>query len=170
MSQPKASEIVTVELGERSYPIHIGPGLLDRAGALIQPVMRGNRALVITDDQVAAIRALHTGMEACAVPADLQRYRDLNRRFHEAVFQASHRSYLIRNLLQLWSAFPTMLWSNVPRVAVTSVPDRNDPDNQEHAEVVAALGARDPERAEHAVRRHVEAAAAALMAAMRGEP
>ena len=127
-------------------------------------------ALAITDDHVAAIRALHTGMEACAVPADLQRYRDLNRRFHEAVFQASHRSYLIRNLLQLWSAFPTMLWSNVPRVAVTSVPDRNDPDNQEHAEVVAALGARDPERAEHAVRRHVEAAAAALMAAMRGEP
>ena len=55
MSQPKASEIVTVELGERSYPIHIGPGLLDRAGALIQPVMRGNRALVITDDQVAPL-------------------------------------------------------------------------------------------------------------------
>ena len=55
MSQPKASEIVTVELGERSYPIHIDPGLLDRAGALIQPVMRGNRALVITDDQVAPL-------------------------------------------------------------------------------------------------------------------
>jgi DNA-binding GntR family transcriptional regulator len=62
-----------------------------------------------------------------------------------------------------------MLWSNVPRVAVTSVPDRTDPDNAEHGAVVEALAARDPERAERAVRSHVEAAAAALMAAMRGE-
>ena len=41
---------------------------------------------------------------------------------------------------------------------------------EEHGEVVAALAARDPERAERAIRRHVEAAAAALMAAMRREP
>lgn len=127
-------------------------------------------ALAITEDEVLAIRALHVGMEACPIPADLQRYRDLNRRFHEAIVSASHRSYLIRTLLQLWSSFPTMLWSNVPRVAVTSVPDRNDPDNAEHGEIVAALAARDPERAGRAVRLHVEAAAAALMAAMRGEP
>ncbi len=127
-------------------------------------------ALAITEDEILAIRALHVGMEACAIPADLQRYRDLNRQFHEAIVSASHRSYLIRTLLQLWSSFPTMLWSNVPRVAVTSVPDRNDPDNAEHGEIVAALSARNPERAERAVHRHVEAAATALMAAMRGEP
>lgn len=47
--------IVSVDLGERGYDIHIGPDLLDRAGALIAPVMRGNRALVVTDDQVAPL-------------------------------------------------------------------------------------------------------------------
>jgi 3-dehydroquinate synthase len=47
--------IVPVELGERSYDIHIAPGLLDRAGELIQPLMRGNRALVVTDDRVAPL-------------------------------------------------------------------------------------------------------------------
>ena len=46
---------VTVELGDRSYPIRIGPGLLERAGELIQPMMRGNRALVVTDDRVAPL-------------------------------------------------------------------------------------------------------------------
>jgi DNA-binding GntR family transcriptional regulator len=123
-------------------------------------------AIAITVDEVAAIRGYQAGMEACEVPADLQRYRDLNRRFHVAIFSASRRSYLIRSLLQLWSSFPTMLWSNVPRVAVTSIPDRTDPDNAEHGEVVAALEAHDPDRAERAIRAHVESAAAALMAAM----
>jgi len=49
------TEALTVDLGERSYPIHIGPGLIDRAGELIQPVMRGNRALVVSDDRVAPL-------------------------------------------------------------------------------------------------------------------
>ncbi|OAN48702.1 3-dehydroquinate synthase [Paramagnetospirillum marisnigri] len=46
---------VRVELGERGYDIQIGQGLLERAGELIQPLMRGNRALVITDDRVAPL-------------------------------------------------------------------------------------------------------------------
>ncbi len=50
-----APEQVLVELGERSYPIHIGPGLLDRAGELIKPKMRGGRALVVTDANVAPL-------------------------------------------------------------------------------------------------------------------
>ncbi|MFD2232394.1 3-dehydroquinate synthase [Phaeospirillum tilakii] len=48
-------ETVTVALGERTYPIEIGPGLLDRAGELIRPLMRGERALVVSDDQVAPL-------------------------------------------------------------------------------------------------------------------
>lgn len=50
-----SSETVTVDLGDRTYPIHIGPGLLDRAGELILPVMSGNRVLIVTDDQVAPL-------------------------------------------------------------------------------------------------------------------
>jgi 3-dehydroquinate synthase len=53
MSQ--TTQVVKVELAERSYDIHIGPGLLERAGELIRPVMKGSRALVVTDDQVAPL-------------------------------------------------------------------------------------------------------------------
>ena len=44
---------VNVALGERSYPIHIGAGLLAHAGALIAPLIKGSRALVIADATVA---------------------------------------------------------------------------------------------------------------------
>ncbi len=44
---------VTVPLGTRSYPIHIGPGLLARAGELIRPLLPGTRVHVVTDDTVA---------------------------------------------------------------------------------------------------------------------
>jgi shikimate kinase/3-dehydroquinate synthase len=47
---------VTVRLGARSYRIAIGPGLLDRAGALAAPVMPRRRAVVIADQ---AVHALH---------------------------------------------------------------------------------------------------------------
>jgi 3-dehydroquinate synthase len=47
---------ITVDLGDRSYPIHIGPGLLDQAGALLRPSLPGGRALVVAD---ATVTALH---------------------------------------------------------------------------------------------------------------
>ena len=46
------SEVVTVGLGDRSYPIHIGPGLLARAGELLKPLARGP-VPVVTDAHVA---------------------------------------------------------------------------------------------------------------------
>ncbi len=45
------SEIVTVSLAERSYPIHIGPGLLARAGELLKPLAKGPLP-VVTDSHV----------------------------------------------------------------------------------------------------------------------
>ena len=39
---------LTVDLAGRPYDIHIGPGLLDRLGALLQP-LRPTRLLVVTD-------------------------------------------------------------------------------------------------------------------------
>jgi len=45
-------EQVRVDLGERSYDICIGCDLIDRAGALIRPLMRGKRAFVVSDAAV----------------------------------------------------------------------------------------------------------------------
>lgn len=43
---------VTVELGDRRYPILIDPGLLGRAGEHIAPLARGRRVTIVTDENV----------------------------------------------------------------------------------------------------------------------
>jgi DNA-binding GntR family transcriptional regulator len=134
--------------------------------AFIEGTAAHHAATRITEQQLLELASLRDAMAACQTPVDLAEYRELNRRFHEIIFTASQRSFLVRTLAQLWSAFPTMLWSNIPRVAVTSVPERDEPDVAEHAEIVAALVARDPERAERAVRAHIRAAGESLCRAM----
>jgi 3-dehydroquinate synthase len=45
---------IEVPLGERSYTIHVGAGLLNDAGALLKPFARG-RVAVVTDDNVMTL-------------------------------------------------------------------------------------------------------------------
>ena len=45
-----------VDLGTRSYPIHIGSGLLDRAD-LLQPHIRGQHAVIVTNETVGPLYA-----------------------------------------------------------------------------------------------------------------
>jgi len=136
--------------------------------AVLEGMAARHAAERISDDELTELASLHHRMVACETPRDLRVYRELNRRFHSLVCNASRRPYLIRTMMQMWTVFPTMLWSNIPRVAVESVPGRDEPDAAEHAEMVAALTCRNPKRAEQAVRRHVESAAEALLSAMRG--
>lgn len=135
--------------------------------AVLEPMAARHAARTITAEELRELSSLHDRMLACEIPARLKEYRDLNRRFHEAIVAASRRPFLTRTLGQLWSAFPTMLWSNVPGIATTSAPEREDPDAAEHAEIIASLAARDPERAAAAVKRHVEEAGRTLLAAMK---
>ena len=49
-------EMIQVELGERSYPICIGAGLLSQVGELMKASLgTGQRVLVVTDDKVGAL-------------------------------------------------------------------------------------------------------------------
>ena len=47
-------ETLRVELGERSYPIHIGSGLLDQIPSLLPP-LAGKQVLIVTNDTVAPL-------------------------------------------------------------------------------------------------------------------
>ena len=60
---------VRVELGERSYDILIGPGLLARAGAEIAGRLRGRRMAVITDEHVGSryLAPLTESLEAAGI-------------------------------------------------------------------------------------------------------
>src|SRR6266571_795068 len=53
MSAQATIERLRVELGERSYDILIGPGLIARAGAEILPLLRRRQAVIVTDEIVA---------------------------------------------------------------------------------------------------------------------
>lgn len=47
-------KIVNVDLGDRSYPIYIGPGLLD-APQLLRQHVRGNSVLIVTNETIAPL-------------------------------------------------------------------------------------------------------------------
>ncbi len=47
-------QTLTVDLGDRSYPIHIGPGLLDRAD-LVLPHLKQKRAVIVTNTTVGPL-------------------------------------------------------------------------------------------------------------------
>jgi len=59
-------ETVEVDLGDRSYSIHIGTELLAQSGAFVAPILNRKRVAVITDENVAALHlaALKAGMAA----------------------------------------------------------------------------------------------------------
>ena len=50
-----AKEIVHVDLGDRSYDIHIGPNLLPNTGSYIKPFLKRNHVAVITDNNVSGL-------------------------------------------------------------------------------------------------------------------
>jgi len=64
---------LNVALGARSYPIHIGSGLLAQAGALLAPHLARSRLAVVTDEHVAArhLEALRAGLSALGIEAEV---------------------------------------------------------------------------------------------------
>lgn len=52
------TDVVPVALGARSYEVRIGPGLIDRAGEELAPLLRRRRVAIVTDETVAS---LHLG-------------------------------------------------------------------------------------------------------------
>ena len=50
-----AMQTITVALGQRSYPIHIAPGILDQAGTFLRDTLGDCALAIITDDHVAPL-------------------------------------------------------------------------------------------------------------------
>jgi len=65
-------ETVCVGLGDRSYDVVVGPGLIAEAGAWIAPLLPRPRVVIVTDEAVAALHlpALRDGLEAGGVSAE----------------------------------------------------------------------------------------------------
>ncbi|HLY25753.1 MAG TPA: GntR family transcriptional regulator [Aggregatilineales bacterium] len=120
----------------------------------------------LTFEELCELKRLHEAMMAIGTvttPEKVEAIRQLNRAFHLQIIHASHRAYLIRTLEQMWSWFPTMLWSQYALEADAATPKRAGADNRDHGEIVAALEARNPAKAEAAMRYHIEQTRQALM-------
>lgn len=69
---PGEATRIDVALGDRSYAIDIGPGLLDRAGGWLGPLLARPRAFIVTDGNVAKsqlprlVRALESAGIGCS--------------------------------------------------------------------------------------------------------
>ena len=67
MTDPMAEpDTLRLDLGRRGYDIVIGRGLLSRAGGLMKPLLRGTRAVIVTDENVGPLylSRLTDGLEA----------------------------------------------------------------------------------------------------------
>ncbi len=62
---------IEVGLGQRAYPVLIGPGLIAQTGALIAPLLKRPRTAVVTDETVAGLHgaALTQALEAAGIKA-----------------------------------------------------------------------------------------------------
>ena len=71
MTRSETITTVPVQLGDRSYDILIGDGLIDRAGEEILRVLPDVRAAIVTDENVAAaqLERLQTSLSASGIAA-----------------------------------------------------------------------------------------------------
>src|SRR3569833_1221409 len=70
MRDAMSSEIITVGLGDRAYDIHVGGGMLARAGELLKPLAKGI-VPVVTDEHVAKLHldALLANLKSAGIDA-----------------------------------------------------------------------------------------------------
>lgn len=134
--------------------------------AALEGMAAGAAANQMSAADLAEVVAIQQAIEAHMDVSQLAEYRKLNRQFHQKIYRASGRDYLIRTLDQMWTAFPTMLWSNFAQTAERTFPARDENDHTEHQRIVAALRARAAQEAEAAMHDHVMSTARELLAAL----
>jgi len=72
MTHETQHETLTVALGDRTYDILVGEGLIDRAGELIEPVLAQPRVVIVSDDNVAPLylERLQKALDASGIASD----------------------------------------------------------------------------------------------------
>jgi DNA-binding GntR family transcriptional regulator len=120
----------------------------------------------ITSEEMAELRALAIQMEACLSPESLAEHRELNRRFHQVIFTASRRTYLIHALGQLWTVFPSMLWGSFRATATERFSEQDAYDTPEHRAIIRVLEERNAARAEQVMCQHITDAGDRLLATL----
>ncbi len=121
---------------------------------MLEPVATARAATLASTASVLQAVELLAAMES---ETDGTQWAEYNSRFHNAIEQAGGNlrlSALLENLRELSARYITH--------AIRTVPDRAERANAEHAEILRAVIARDPEAAVTAVLRHLDGTPRAL--------
>lgn len=111
----------------------------------------------ITEDQIGILSGLVDGMEDAAAAADFARYYDLNRDFHDRIVDFADNARL-RGLCD-------GLAKELHLYRRQSLSGGFEESDREHRNILAALSARDPERAGDALAAHILNGKARFLAA-----
>jgi DNA-binding GntR family transcriptional regulator len=111
--------------------------------AALEPLAAQLAARAITDEQLALLRRLNDTM--AALPEGDERYGALNREFHFTIYESAASPMLLSMMRLLWQSMPH--GPAVTRSHATSV--------DQHAALIEALAARDPERTAEITRSHI---------------
>lgn len=127
--------------------------------AVLETLAARHAAMMATDDDVAAIRAVHAEMRPALESGDLLGYSDANRRLHARIVEASQHATAQRLLSELKAQLVRYQYRTV------LVPGRPQQSWAEHTALVDAIVHRDPDRAAAAMTAHLSGVVAALHAA-----
>ncbi len=131
--------------------------------ALLEGRCAHEAALRASDDAMLHLQRLHDQLERSAAAHDLDGYYRINHEFHSAVQSLAANRWLdrvsadLRRFMRLW------------RGRQLKLPGRIEASIQEHRDLLAAILARDPARAEQAMQNHLMAQSRALKSLQRLE-
>jgi DNA-binding GntR family transcriptional regulator len=135
--------------------------ILEARSALESLAMR-HAALNATEDDIVVLRSLMDELTQRLEGGDLLGYSDVNVRLHQQLLRIANHATVSHLLVMLES-------QNVRfRFRTILVPGRPQLSHHEHASVVEAVAAHDPDRAEAAMRNHLSHVADALKATKKG--
>ena len=103
----------------------------------------------MSPDEKAHLTGLHATAARMCEARDLDEYYAVNRAFHEAIYDGSHNEVLQEMARSLFARLAPY------RRYQLNHPQRVEGSFHEHGEVVAAIAAADPDRAQMAMRKHV---------------
>ena len=137
--------------------------------AVLEGMAAGAAAVSMNNKTMTKLTKIQQAITEHMAVEQLAEYRRLNRQFHQTIYQASGRSYLIRTLDQMWTAFPTMLWSKFSQTMERTFPERDESDHTEHERILAALKTGEATEAEAAMHNHIMSTAAQLLTALEAQ-
>ncbi|EJN08700.1 GntR family transcriptional regulator [Herbaspirillum sp. YR522] len=102
-----------------------------------------------TADEIAQLLDIQRRLEAEIVNADPEKFYAINAEFHDALYHASHTEFVVDQTRQLRRRV------SMYRKHVTYLPGRMQATLVEHAQIIAAIQAKDPKAAAAAASDHV---------------